>query len=88
MAFLSVDAVSMAFPGKGNGRFLALDSISLDVEQGEFGRARRDLREPDATGCPATAGPAAPKSAATHIRFARGTSLRRPVRPWLRGKSP
>jgi nitrate/nitrite transport system ATP-binding protein len=36
MAFLSVDAVSMAFPVDGNGRFLALDGISLDVAQGEF----------------------------------------------------
>jgi nitrate/nitrite transport system ATP-binding protein len=35
MAFLSVDSVSMAFPVKGNGRFLALDSISLDVAQNE-----------------------------------------------------
>ncbi len=35
-AFLSVDGVSMTFPVKGNGRFLALDSISLDVARNEF----------------------------------------------------
>ena len=36
MAFLSVRDVSMAFPIKGNGRFLALDSITMDVEKNEF----------------------------------------------------
>jgi nitrate/nitrite transport system ATP-binding protein len=36
MAFLSVSDVSMAFPIKGNGRFLALDSISMDVTKSEF----------------------------------------------------
>jgi nitrate/nitrite transport system ATP-binding protein len=36
MAFLSVHDVSMAFPIKGNGCFLALDSISMDVEKNEF----------------------------------------------------
>jgi nitrate/nitrite transport system ATP-binding protein len=36
MAFLSVTNVSMAFPIKGNGRFLALDSITMDVEKNEF----------------------------------------------------
>src|SRR3979490_2691363 len=34
--FLSVSDVSMAFPIKGNGRFLALDSISMEVAKGEF----------------------------------------------------
>jgi nitrate/nitrite transport system ATP-binding protein len=36
MAFLSIDAVSMAFPAKGDGRFLALDSISMEVAKNEF----------------------------------------------------
>jgi nitrate/nitrite transport system ATP-binding protein len=36
MAFLSVSDVSMAFPIKGNGSFLALDAISLDVARNEF----------------------------------------------------
>src|ERR1039458_2287026 len=36
MAFLRVTNVSMAFPIKGNGRFLALDSITMDVEKNEF----------------------------------------------------
>jgi nitrate/nitrite transport system ATP-binding protein len=36
MAFLSIDAVSMAFPVKGDGRFLALDSISMEVAKNEF----------------------------------------------------
>lgn len=36
MTFLSVDQVSMAYPVKGDGRFLALDCISLDVRQNEF----------------------------------------------------
>jgi nitrate/nitrite transport system ATP-binding protein len=36
MAFLSVSDVSMAFPIKGNGRFLALDRISMEVAQNEF----------------------------------------------------
>src|SRR5712691_10699463 len=35
-AFLSVSDVSMAFPVKGNGRFLALDQISMDVAKNEF----------------------------------------------------
>jgi nitrate/nitrite transport system ATP-binding protein len=35
-AFLSVENVSMAFPVKGNGRFLALDSISMEVAKSEF----------------------------------------------------
>jgi nitrate/nitrite transport system ATP-binding protein len=35
-AFLSVSDVSMAFPVKGNGRFLALDSISMEVAKNEF----------------------------------------------------
>jgi nitrate/nitrite transport system ATP-binding protein len=35
-AFLSVSDVSMAFPVKGNGRFLALDRISMDVAKNEF----------------------------------------------------
>jgi nitrate/nitrite transport system ATP-binding protein len=36
MAFLSVSDVSMAFSVKGNGRFLALDSISMEVAKNEF----------------------------------------------------
>jgi nitrate/nitrite transport system ATP-binding protein len=36
VAFLSVQNVSMDFPIKGNGRFRALDSISIDVDQNEF----------------------------------------------------
>ena len=36
MSFLSVTNVSMAFPTKGDGRFLALDSISMNVEKNEF----------------------------------------------------
>lgn len=36
MAFLSLQAVSMDFPIKGNGRFRALDAISLDVGKNEF----------------------------------------------------
>lgn len=36
MALLSVNNVSMAFSSRGNGQFLALDSISLDVAQNEF----------------------------------------------------
>ena len=35
-AFLTVENVSMAFPVKGNGRFLALDSISMEVAKNEF----------------------------------------------------
>ena len=35
-AFLSVNDVSMAFPVKGNGSFLALDSISMEVPKNEF----------------------------------------------------
>src|SRR5262245_58362691 len=35
MAFLSVSDLSMAFPAKGNGRFLALDSISMEVAKNE-----------------------------------------------------
>jgi nitrate/nitrite transport system ATP-binding protein len=36
MSFVSVRDVSMSFPVKGNGGFLALDRIGMDVEQGEF----------------------------------------------------
>jgi nitrate/nitrite transport system ATP-binding protein len=36
MAFLSVSDLSMAFQVKGNGRFLALDSISMEVAKNEF----------------------------------------------------
>jgi nitrate/nitrite transport system ATP-binding protein len=36
VAFLSVSDLSMAFPAKGNGRFLALDSISMEVAKNEF----------------------------------------------------
>jgi nitrate/nitrite transport system ATP-binding protein len=36
MAFLSVRNVSMAFPVKGNGSFLAIDNVSLAVERNEF----------------------------------------------------
>jgi len=36
MPFLSVTNVSMAFPTKGDGGFLALDSISMNVEKNEF----------------------------------------------------
>ncbi len=36
MSFLSVTNVSMAFPTKGDSRFLALDSISMNVEKNEF----------------------------------------------------
>jgi nitrate/nitrite transport system ATP-binding protein len=36
MAFLSIRDVSMAFPIKGNGRFFALDSITMDVAKNEF----------------------------------------------------
>jgi nitrate/nitrite transport system ATP-binding protein len=36
VALLSVSDISMAFPVKDNGSFLALDSISLDVAQSEF----------------------------------------------------
>ena len=36
MDFLSVSDVSMAFPIKGNGRFLALDRISMEVAKNEF----------------------------------------------------
>jgi nitrate/nitrite transport system ATP-binding protein len=36
MAFLTVDQVSMDFPVKGNGRFRALESISIDVSKNEF----------------------------------------------------
>src|SRR5262245_5786747 len=36
MAFLSVSDLSMAFPAKGNGRFLALDRISMEVAKNEF----------------------------------------------------
>jgi nitrate/nitrite transport system ATP-binding protein len=36
MAFLSLEQVSMEFPIKGNGRFRALDPISLDVGKNEF----------------------------------------------------
>jgi nitrate/nitrite transport system ATP-binding protein len=35
-AFLKVSDVSMEFPVKGNGSFLALDSISLEVAKNEF----------------------------------------------------
>jgi nitrate/nitrite transport system ATP-binding protein len=35
-SFLSVRDVSMAFPGKGDGSFLAIDSISFAVERNEF----------------------------------------------------
>jgi nitrate/nitrite transport system ATP-binding protein len=36
MAFLSVREVSMAYPVKGNGSFLAIDNVSLNVDQNEF----------------------------------------------------
>jgi nitrate/nitrite transport system ATP-binding protein len=36
MAFLSVRNVSMAFPLKGGGSFLAIDDVSLAVAQNEF----------------------------------------------------
>jgi nitrate/nitrite transport system ATP-binding protein len=36
MAFLTIDRVSMDFPVKGNGRFRALESISIDVSRNEF----------------------------------------------------
>lgn len=36
MDYLSVCDVSMAFPIKGNGRFLALDAISMGVAKNEF----------------------------------------------------
>jgi nitrate/nitrite transport system ATP-binding protein len=36
MAFLSVRAVSMEFPAKGSGRFLAIDDVSFAVERNEF----------------------------------------------------
>jgi len=36
VSFLRVSNVCMSFPTKGNGRFLALDSISLDVAKNEF----------------------------------------------------
>lgn len=36
MAFLSIENVSMEFPIKANGRFRALDSVSLDVFENEF----------------------------------------------------
>jgi len=36
MAFLDVRDISMVFPGKGGEPFLALDRISLNVEQSEF----------------------------------------------------
>jgi len=36
MAFLSVNNVSMEFPIKGDGRFRALDSISIEVCKNEF----------------------------------------------------
>jgi nitrate/nitrite transport system ATP-binding protein len=36
VTFLNLSNVSMAFSSKGNGRFLALDSISLHVEKNEF----------------------------------------------------
>src|SRR2546423_960624 len=36
MAFLSVRDVSMAYPVKGNGSFLAIDNVSLNVDQNEF----------------------------------------------------
>ncbi len=36
MSFLNVSNVSVAFPIKGNGHFLALDSISLEVAESEF----------------------------------------------------
>jgi nitrate/nitrite transport system ATP-binding protein len=36
MSFVKVSDVSMAFPAKGNGSFLALDRIAMDVMQGEF----------------------------------------------------
>lgn len=36
MTFVSVHDVSMEFPVKGNGRFRALDSITLDVARSEF----------------------------------------------------
>jgi len=36
MDYLSVSDVSMAFPIKGNGKFLALDSVSMGVAKNEF----------------------------------------------------
>src|ERR1700738_3616035 len=36
MGFLSVRGVSMAFPIKGGGSFLAIEDISFDVEREEF----------------------------------------------------
>jgi nitrate/nitrite transport system ATP-binding protein len=36
LAFLSIQDVSMDFPVKGDGRFRALDSISIDVGKNEF----------------------------------------------------
>jgi nitrate/nitrite transport system ATP-binding protein len=36
MAFLDLRDISMVFPGKGGEPFLALDRISLNVEQSEF----------------------------------------------------
>ena len=36
MGFLSVRGVSMAFPIKGGGSFLAIEDISFDVERNEF----------------------------------------------------
>jgi nitrate/nitrite transport system ATP-binding protein len=36
MAFLTVNSVSMDFPIKGNGRFRALESLSIDVSRNEF----------------------------------------------------
>jgi nitrate/nitrite transport system ATP-binding protein len=36
VAFLTVNNVSMDFPIKGNGRFRALDSISIEVSKNEF----------------------------------------------------
>jgi nitrate/nitrite transport system ATP-binding protein len=36
MAFLSVRDVSMVFPAKGSGSFVAIDDISFAVEQNEF----------------------------------------------------
>jgi nitrate/nitrite transport system ATP-binding protein len=36
MGFLAIRDVSIAFPTKGNGHFLALDGISLEVMESEF----------------------------------------------------
>jgi nitrate/nitrite transport system ATP-binding protein len=36
MAFLALRDISMAFAGKGNGSFLAIDNVSFSVERNEF----------------------------------------------------